>query len=334
MRVDRRQFLKYCLGSAAVLGLPISVITRLESAQAADLPKVIWLNAANCTGCTVSLANLFSDSGPVDIADLLINTIDLTFHPTLMGAAGDLAVQQLLDTAAGSYILAVEGGIPTAFGGHACMLWTQNGHDVTALEAVQTLAPDAAAVLSIGTCASYGGIPAGNPNPTGIVSVSEASGVATINIPGCPSHPDWIVWTIANLLAGVVPQLDGSGRPQELYGRAVHRSCPRREQDEVENFGFQHGCLEEIGCKGEKAKADCPTRKWNSGTNWCIGAGAICVACTESGFPDQYSPFYELEYRYEEYEKPPEENPPPVPPPVDENGGKVNMVPIINLLLK
>lgn len=105
--------------------------------------------------CTVSLPNLFSDNGPADIADLLINTIDLAFHPNLMGAAGDLAVQTLKEATAGNFILAIDGGIPTAFNGHTCTLWTENGHDVTAKEAVLSLAPKAAAILGIGANAVF-----------------------------------------------------------------------------------------------------------------------------------------------------------------------------------
>ena len=310
MRIHRRQFLKYCVGSAAALGLPMTVIGKLEQAMAAGestLPKVIWLNGANCTGCTVSLANLFSESGPTDVVDLLTTTIDLAFHPNLMGAAGDMAVQQLKDTAEGSYILAVDGGIPTAFNGHTCLLWTDQGKEVTAMEAVQMLAPNAAAVLSIGTCASYGGMPSGNPNPTGIVSVSELTGLNTVNIPGCPTHPDWIVWTIAHLLSGEMPQLDERSRPSALFGTEVHKTCPRKEQDEAKTFGVEHKCLKALGCRGPETKSDCPSRKWNSGTNWCIGAGAICIGCTESDFPDKFSPFYKVEYGYQNYENPPDQ---------------------------
>jgi hydrogenase small subunit len=319
MRIHRRQFLKYCVGSAAALGLPMTVLGKLEVALAANtstLPKVIWLNAANCTGCTISLSNLFSDSGPTDIADLLFNTIDLVFHPTLMSAAGDLAVQQLKNTAEGSYILAVEGGIPTAFGGHTCMLWSEGGRDVTAMEAVQMLAPNAAAILSIGTCASHGGIPAASPDPTGILSVGELTGLDTVNIPGCPTHPDWIVWTVAHLLAGEMPQLDSRRRPTELYGTEIHKNCPRKGQGEAKTFGIADKCLKELGCKGPQTKSDCPSRKWNNGSNWCIGAGAICIGCTERDFPDKFSPFYKLEYEYKHFEKPAPEDPnPPEPDP-------------------
>lgn len=311
MRLHRRQFLKYCVGSAAALGLPMTVIGKLEEALAAEgsgLPKVIWLNGANCTGCTVSLANLVSDSGPTDVADLLLNTIELAYHPNLMGAAGDLAVQQLKATAQGSYILAVDGGIPTAFDGHTCLLWTDQGEEITAMDAVKMLAQDAAAILSVGTCASYGGMPAGDPNPTGIVSVGELTGMGTINIPGCPTHPDWIVWTIAHLLSGEMPALDESRRPRALYGTEVHKKCPLKERDEAKTFGIKNRCLKELGCKGEETDSDCPSRKWNNGTNWCIGAGAICIGCTERNFPDKFSPFYKIEYSYKDSgTRPPDE---------------------------
>ena len=325
MRVDRREFIKYCISSAAALSLPLTVVGKLEQSLAADtaLPTVIWLNGANCTGCTVSLANLFSESGPQDIADLLLNTVNLAYHPTLMGAAGDLAVQQLTAATEGDYILAIDGGIPTAFNGHACLLWTeQDGTEVTAMEAVQRLAPGAQEVLSVGTCASYGGVPSSTPNPTGIVSVRELTGIPSINIPGCPTHPDWIVWTIAHLLAGETPALDYYYRPVQLYGRELHKDCPYREREEAKTFGIRNACLKELGCKGEKTKSDCPSRKWNNGTNWCIGAGNICIGCTESGFPDRFSPFYEKpEYSYRPYEKTetdPEPQPEPDPEPQPE----------------
>ena len=296
--VSRRDFMKYCIGSAAVLGLNLSVLGKLEKALAAGGgPPIIWLNGANCTGCTVSLANLFSESaGTTNVADLLLNTIDLAFHPNLMGAAGDLAVAELRNasTREGGFVLAVDGGIPTAFGGRTCMLWTEDGREITAMEAIKDLAPKAAAVLSIGTCASFGGVPAGNPNPTGVQSVGQIAGVDTINIPGCPIHPDWVVGTIAQLLAGESPSLDGDGRPKAFFNKKIHDKCPRKEEeDEAKTFGLDGMCLKELGCKGPETKADCYSRYWNSGTNWCIGANAICIGCTEEGFPDKFSPFYD-----------------------------------------
>src|SRR5512143_1013219 len=270
MKVSRREFMKYCTASAAALGLTSALGPLAKALANTGGPPIIWLSAASCTGCTVSLANRISNSAPVDLADLLINTIDLVYHPNLMGAAGDLAVQQLVNAQAGSFILAVEGGIPTLYNGKTATLYTQNGVDVTALSAVQQLAAKASKVLSIGTCASFNGICGANPNPTGIKSLSAATGVKTINIPGCPVHPDWVVWTIAQLLAGTSITLDSSSRPTALYGKTVHSQCSRRNSAWATTLSNTGLCLGNLGCKGRDTYADCPTRKWNNGTHWCV----------------------------------------------------------------
>ncbi len=301
MKVSKREFLKYCTLSAAGLGLT-SVLRPLEEAlSSTGGPPIIWLKGASCTGCTVSLANRISGTAPVDVADLLINTIDLVYHSVLMGAAGDLAVETLQTAAAGSYVLAVEGGIPTQYNGATCTLYTRNGVDVTALSAVRELAPKAVKVLAIGTCACFGGIPAGKPNPTGIQSVSAAAGVPTINIAGCQPHPDWIVWTIAQLLSGATISLDSYGRPSALFGRTVHNQCPRSYHEAWANSLQDTGlCMGNLGCKGRRTYADCPTRQWNNGVNWCVGnlspagngADSLCQGCTEKGFPDSFAPLF------------------------------------------
>ncbi len=300
MKVTRREFLNYCTGSAAALGLAGTLLPLQRALAASSGPPIIWIKGASCTGCTVSLANRISSSAPVDLADLLIHTIDLVYHPTLMGGAGDAAVQSLLNAAAGKFILAVEGGIPTIYNGKTCTIYTQNGVDITALAAVQVLAPKAAAVLSIGTCASYGGMSAASPNPTQIKSLSAATGVPTINIPGCPPHPDWIVWTIAQLLSGVTPALDSSGRPTALFGQTVHSQCSRKSAAWATSLASTALCNGNIGCKGRNTHADCPTRLWNNEMNWCVGtvssngngADSLCQGCTESGFPDKFSPLF------------------------------------------
>ena len=88
MQISRRGFLKYCIGSATPLGPPLSVLGKLEGALAAvnkGWPAVVWLAGANCTGCTVSLANRISDEGPTDLVDLLTGTINLAYHPNPTG---------------------------------------------------------------------------------------------------------------------------------------------------------------------------------------------------------------------------------------------------------
>ncbi len=292
MKVTRREFMNYCTLSAAALGLTSGLGPLEKALSNSSGPPIIWLKGASCTGCTVSLANRISGSAPVDVADLLINTIDLVYHSVLMGAAGDQAVQTLKSASAGSFILAVEGAIPTQYNGAACTLYTEKGVDVTALTAIKTLAPKAAKVLSIGTCASFGGIPGAVPNPTGVKDVMSAGGIATINIPGCPPHPDWIVWTIAQLLAGQNVALDSFRRPTTLFGATVHSKCPRRETNWATSLSQTGLCLNNLGCKGRQTYGDCSSRKWNNGVNWCVGADSLCHGCTQSGFPDKYAPLF------------------------------------------
>jgi NiFe hydrogenase small subunit HydA len=157
--------------------------------------------------------------------------------------------------------------------------------DVTFAEAVKDLAAHAAKVLCIGTCSSFGGIPAAPPNPTGVVSVKTLTGLSTINIAGCPPHPDWMIWAIVQLLQGKTIPVDANGRPTYIYGQKIHEHCPLEETDEINTFGVPLRCLKELGCRGPEAYANCYSMKWNNKVNWCIGAGAPCLNCTSPSFP-------------------------------------------------
>lgn len=304
MGITRRDFLKYCIGSATALGLSSTIVGTLTKALAGDsnMPTVIWIEGSSCSGCTVSLTNLIGSSssgGPVDIADLLINNINTVFAKTVMSACGDLSVSNLRTAQqAGGYVLVVEGGIPTAFNGMACTVWSENGNDITMMQAVQELAPGAAAVLCVGSCSSFGGIPSAGPNPTKVKSVKELTGISTINMPGCPAHPDWVAGTIASLLCGNIPATDSAGRPLAFYGNTVHSKCPKKPLYELgtniperaedcfaARFGEEGKCLNRLGCNGPDSHADCPSRGWNNGMNYCTQANANCIGCVEPDFP-------------------------------------------------
>lgn len=284
--ISRRDFLKYAGICSATLGLTALDLVRLEDALAnPNGPSVIWLQGAACTGCSVSFLNRISQSAPTTAADLLTNSVNLVYHPNLSAVAGEsayLAIQQAYTK--GNYILAVEGGVPTAFGGAACWAWSYKNVHTTFLQAVQWLAPKAMKILSIGTCAAFGGIPASGGNPTGIKTVSAATGKATINIAGCPPHPDWIFGVVAQLLIGKAIPLDSLSRPAQYFNKKIHDICPNKDMIKVKTLGTV-GCYKEIGCRGPEARASCPTLKWNNGVNWCIGANAPCLGCTEPTFP-------------------------------------------------
>jgi hydrogenase small subunit len=314
MNITRRDFLKASAAITSALAMEASGLLQLQKALAAGgeatgVP-VIWLQGQSCTGCSVSLLNTIHY---MTIDDLLVNTLDLKFHPSVMAAAGDLAVdaaETARDTS--GYVLVIEGAIPVGAQGHYCHVWEDENEDPVTMETAFKdfgLHENCICVLAVGTCASYGGIPAGNPNPTIALGVNEALSYlgipgrerpTVINIPGCPSHPDWIVGTVAALLAGEMPELDGDGRPIAFFDEHVHYYCPNRGQGNKAKVLGDPGCLAGLGCNGQQTHADCPIRKWNAsdpggyGVNWCVGARNPCQGCTEPDFPDGMSPFYSL----------------------------------------
>ena len=277
--------------------------------KTAEYP-VIWLQCSTCTGCSVSVLNSVSPT----IKNLLVDEvipgkhINFRFHATIMAGAGDIAIGAMEETwkkKKGNYLLVVEGAIPTA--GNASdygSIGERGDKPVSMAERVEELGKDALAVIALGTCAAFGGIAAGAPNPSGCIGVRDLfkrRGVSTplINIPGCAPHPDWFVGTVAGVLIAGLPrpdELDEHSRPKAFYGQLIHENCPRRayfdEGKFAKHFG-EPGCLNELGCKGPVTYADCPIRLWNGGVNWCIGSGSPCIGCVEPGFPDLLAPFYE-----------------------------------------
>jgi hydrogenase small subunit len=312
VNITRRDFLKASAAITGALALKASGLMALQEAMAggANAPPVIWLQGQGCTGCSVSLLNSIYYT---TIDDLLINTLDLKFHPSVMAAAGDLAVEAAeAARVAGGYVLIIEGAVPAGENGDYCHIWP----GMTMLDALRAYTlrdgsnPGPIAVLPVGTCACYGGMSAGEPNPTGAMGVRDALAylrlerkvqAPVINIPGCPAHPDWIVGTVAALLAGEIPDLDEDGRPTEFFDTIVHKRCPNRGLGGGQaKFLSDRGCLSALGCKGQQTHADCPLRQWNSagqgqtGVNWCVGSRNPCQGCTEPDFPDGMSPFYHV----------------------------------------
>ena len=290
MIITRRAFIEFCGKAAGACSLAGWQLAHIEEALAnPSAPKVIWLHGAACSGCSVSFLNYFSPAPPASAADVLVSSVNLLFHAGLMGAQGNLAravIDEALST--GGYILAVEGGIPTAFNGYACTLWEDaNGNPVTCKDAVISLAAQASMILSIGTCASWGGVPGVAPNPAVIAGVSSVTSRSTVNIAGCPPHPNWIVWGILNAITNTIGPLDAQGRPQALYSfpNHLHASDPREPNLRVTTYGQDHCCQRYLGCRGPLTYASCPTEKWNNAVNWCTDANTICIGCVNHDFP-------------------------------------------------
>lgn len=318
--MDRRDFLKLCalMGVGAVVTLYSSEIKRVigqAARQAGGKIHLIWLNLASDTGCTISMLQA---SNP-DLIEAVVNLgISVDFWKAIMTPDYDLGwvssgyTQEdtsqvpILNAAFGDApldVLVVEGtpqiGTPTGSSqGYFCTMGTNNGSPVTGYELLQRLAAKASYVVAVGQCSSFGGIPAGNGNVTGAVSVTgalKAASVATkrpvINIPGCPANPDWTLVTLATVLQGFDPELDDLGRPKAFFSSYIHDNCPRRDAYDrgqmATTFDDPVGCFWDLGCKGPITQAACAKTKWNSGIGFCTQAGPMCWGCMHPNFPDK-----------------------------------------------
>lgn len=299
----RREFVELMSkGGGILMGMSLFGIpgfSKVFAQSVAEVP-VLWLQAGSCTGCSVSLLNVKSPT----VQDVLLGEIipgkhiSMLWHPNVSAAQGDQVLDIINDVKKGepgSFVLVMEGAISTKDEGIYCELGEVNGKPITLLEHLLELAPKAMAVISIGACASFGGIPSAGANPTGckpVYQVLEEHSISTpvVNVSGCPPHPDWFVGTVATILLGGLGalDLDEHKRPKAFYGKLIHDNCPRRGQFDRGNFAQDFGddgCLYKLGCKGPITHSDCPKRQWNSGVNWPIGSGHPCIGCVEPFFP-------------------------------------------------
>jgi [NiFe] hydrogenase small subunit len=296
--VSRRDFMRYCTFLTATMGLSSSFVPKVAEVFAAPVqrPPVVWLQFAECTGCTESLLR----SVYPGIDQLVLEFLSIEYHETIMAAAGKQAEENLHNAVKkyeGKFVCVVEGGVATKYDGAYGKIGGK-----TFLQIAKEVCPKAAAVICYGTCSSFGGVQAAKPNPGGYKGVGEAIGIKTLNIPGCPPNPVNLVGTIVNyLLLGKLPALDNLGRPQFAYGKTIHDQCPRRSHFENAEFVTQFGskeaamgyCLYKMGCRGPETYNNCPIAKFNDGTSWPVEAGHPCLGCSEPNFWDKMSPFYQ-----------------------------------------
>jgi hydrogenase small subunit len=296
--VSRRRFLRFCASMAALLALPETASSAIAAAvESAPKPVLVWLEFQDCAGNSESLLR----AGHPTVADLILDSISLNYHETLMAAAGHQAEDALGKTVrdyAGKYIALVEGSVPTGADGAYCTIGGKS-----ALQIAREVCGQAAATVAVGTCAAFGGIPAARPNPTGALAVGDAvPGLKNlINMSACPMNAENITALVVYYMTMKQwPPLDRYRRPLFAYGKFIHDNCERRAHFDagqyVEAWGdeaHRHGhCLYKMGCKGPATSQNCPAVRWNGGTNWPIGCGHPCIGCAEPNFWDAMTPFY------------------------------------------
>jgi hydrogenase small subunit len=251
---------------------------------------VIWLEFQDCAGCTESISRSLSPT----LSSLVLNTLDIEYHETLMAAAGvqaEGAKQAAMQKYAGEYVLVVEGSVTTKDGGVYCTIGGRANDEL-----LREAASGAAAIVAVGNCATFGGIPAASPAPTDGLGVDKLiTDKPVINLPGCPGIPEVYTNTIVHYLVfGQLPELDELKRPKSFYGVTIHDRCLRRPfyeagrfADSFDDEGYQLGyCLYKLGCKGPTTYNACASMRWMNGLSFPIQSGHPCLGCSEPGFWD------------------------------------------------
>ena len=282
-----------------------------------------WLAGMSCDGCSISVTGATNPS----VEQLLTGSISglptvVLHHPVLSVEAGQEFIEPFDRAAEGKldapYVVIYEGSIAderiaAATNGYFSAMGDQvmegsEARPFPTAARLAVMAPNAAAVIAIGTCATWGGIPAAAGNPTGSMSLMDflgadyrsSLGLPVINIPGCAPIGDNFTETVAAILLflqgmGPLPEFDELGRPAWLFTETVHRGCTRAGYYEEGSFVKDYGdkeCLVEVGCWGPVVNCNIVSRGAQSHMGGCMAAGGVCIGCTMPGFPDKFAPFY------------------------------------------
>ncbi|MEZ5849676.1 MAG: HupU protein [Hyphomicrobiaceae bacterium] len=271
---------------------------------------MIWLQSGGCGGCTLSLLGA---EGPDLVTSLAAAGIEMVWHPSLSEMSGRDCIGLLERLASGEEafdILCLEGAVMCG-PGRTGRFHMMSGTDRPMMRWIEDIARRAQYVIAVGSCAAFGGITAAGDNhaeacglaydgqsPGGLLGADfrSGAGLPVINIAGCPIHPGWLVEVLHLIGAGrfTTADLDEWERPLAYTMHLVHHGCARNEFYEFKASAeklSERGCMmENLGCKGTQARADCNIRAWN-GAGSCIAGGYPCINCTAPGFEEPGHPF-------------------------------------------
>ena len=291
---------------------------------------VFWFAGMSCDGCSIAVTG--ATNPPIE--RLLLGQVPavprlILYHPVLSVEAGSDFIRNYRNAAEGKldapYVIILEGSVSderragdgyfSAMGAGGLEAEEDearviNGvkQPIRTMDWLARLAPGAAAAIAIGTCATWGGIPAAAGNVTGAMSLMDFLGrdyrsnlgLPVVNIPGCAPVGDNFTETVAAVLLflqgiGPLPEFDELGRPAWLFSETVHRNCNRAGYYEEGVFAREYGdreCLVELGCWGPVVQCNITSRGAINHMGGCMNTGAPCIGCTMPGFPDKFSPFY------------------------------------------
>jgi len=274
--------------------------------------NILWLQSGGCGGCSMSVLNAES---PDFYKSLTYNHINLLWHPSFSEASGDeflALIAAIENNDIHLDALCIEGSVmmgPLDSGRFHILSGTRR----PMFEVIKSLSNKAKHTVAVGSCAAFGGITMAGPNPGEAIGLqyegkqigglhdsswSDKTNLPVINIAGCPTHPNWVIETLIQLSLGELNKqcLDSLNRPRSYTDHLVHHGCPRNEYYEFKASAVQasdQGCMmENMGCLGTQARADCNIRLWN-GDGSCLAGGYACINCTAPEFEEPGHSFTE-----------------------------------------
>lgn len=261
---------------------------------------LIWLAGASCDGCTMAMLGAAAPG----IEDLLLGTVPYlpkvtALHPAIAVESGAAYLSYLEKAAEGAlspFILVLEGSVldeSLAGAGSFSGLGRKDDRPITVSQWLDRLAPHAAAVVAIGSCATWGGIPAAMGSPTGAKGLEDylgrdfqtAAQLPVINIPGCAppgeAFVEAIVYILYHLLGMVPLELDDERRPRWLYNQQSYPMPAKADYLGTDAYD-----------RADRPTVDCPVpvQGWMGGIGGCHDVGGACIGCTARDFTDRLIP--------------------------------------------
>ncbi|WP_428737221.1 hydrogenase [Sulfurimonas sp.] len=238
---------------------------------------VVWLSAISCNGNAHSFLNY------PNLQQFLEN-FEFTYHPVLESS---YTLKDLVCEDVPCDILIIEGAIATEF----------ERFNTSIKTLINKYAKVAQKVVTVGTCATFGGLFAqSQKNATGLhfkkaepINYYSSFFHKTISLPGCPIQPEVLATALYSIKNSFSLHLDQYLRPKEFYGFTVHNGCVRNEYFEYKVDNYTYGSLEgcmyyDHGCQAPYTHNSCNKILWNE-VNSKTREGHPCVGCSEPTFP-------------------------------------------------
>ena len=218
---------------------------------------VLWMTTGlSCEGDSVAMTSATNPSLEDIIQGVIPGMPRVVIHNQVIAfEVGDEYIQAWYDAEQGKldpFVLVIEGSVGneqingeghwTGFGVNPA-----NGQPITLNEWIDRLAPKAAAVVAVGTCATYGGIPAMKNNPTGAM--------------GVPDYLGWKWRSKAEPAGRLHPRLPGPAG-QHDRGADVPRLPPRRDGAGAR---ARRAAAAEVAVRADRARGLQPRRLHRAG---------------------------------------------------------------------